>query len=199
MRSLMAALMVAALALLLAACGTTKTPRPAPTASPTATASPTPSATASPTATPTASPSASLASCTTSDLTAALANAQGAAGSVFYSLEFKNVSASSCTLFGNPGVSMVAGSSGTQVGASATFVNQASATTVTLAPGAQASAVLQIVEAENFPESACGIETVAGLRVYPPGSTAALFIPDPKLQGCRDSSAKLLQVGPVQS
>ncbi len=201
MRSLPAALMVAALGLLMAACGSATPARHAPTSAPTHVPSPSPTASPGATATtsPTPSPAAALASCTTTDLSGALANGEWAAGSIIYDLTFKNVSSTSCTLFGNPGVSMVAGSAGTQVGAAATFVNSASATTVTLTPGQSASAVLQVAQAGNYPSSSCGIETVAGLRVYPPGETASIFIPVHNLQGCRDSNAKLMQVGPIQS
>jgi hypothetical protein len=201
MRSLAAAFTVAALGTLLAACGTTTTPRHDPTQAPTPQSSPSSSPTAppSPTATSSPTPAQTLASCTTADLTGAAVNEQGAAGSIFFDLKFTNVGSASCTLFGNPGVSMVAGSQGAQVGAAATFVNRSSATTMTLAPGGSAIAILQVAEAGNFPDSACGLETVAGLRVYPPGQTAALFLPVKGLQGCRDSSAKLMQVGPVQS
>lgn len=201
MRSPLAAVTVAALGILMAACGSVTPARHAPTFPPTHAPSPSPTASAGVTgsASPTPSPGSAVASCTTSDLTAALANGEGAAGSVIYDLKFKNVSSSSCTLFGNPGVSMVAGPAGAQVGAAATFVNRASATTVPLAPGQSASAILQIVQAGNYPAASCGLETVAGLRVYPPGQTAAIFIPARNLQGCRDAGAKLMQVGPIQS
>jgi hypothetical protein len=126
-----------------------------------------------------------------------LANGQGAAGSVIYSLQFQNTGPSSCTLFGNPGVSLVASQSGPQLGAAATFVNHSQAVTVTLAPGATASASLQIAEAGNFPQSSCDEAPAAGLLVYPPGQTRSLFVAQSGLQACRDAGAQLLQVGPV--
>ena len=45
---------------------------------------------------------------------------------------------------------------------------------MTLAPRAErqtATATLRIVEAGNFPPSACGTMTAAGIRVYPPNQT----------------------------
>ena len=182
------------LGLLLTACGTTPHPSPSPRVS----SSPLPSPSASQSPTPEASPSAAGAtSCATSQLQATLTNGQGAAGSIIYSLQFQNVGQSSCTLFGNPGVSLVASQSGPQLGAAAIFVNHSEAVTVTLHPGATASATLQIAEAGNYPQSSCNEAPAAGLRVYPPGQTASLFVSQSGLQACRDSSAQLLQVGPV--
>ncbi len=182
------------LGLMLAACGATPYSSPTPRGS----SSPLPSPSASQSPTPQSSPTSSaLTGCSTSQLKASLANGQGAAGSVIYSLQFQNVGQVSCTLFGNPGVSLVASQAGTQLGAAATFVNHSQAVTVTLLPGATASAALQIAEAGNFPESSCDEAPAAGLRVYPPGQTASLFVAHSGLQACRDSGAQLLQVGPV--
>jgi Protein of unknown function (DUF4232) len=50
---------------------------------------------------------------------------------------------------------------------------------VTLAPGALASAPLDIVDAAAVPTSECKPVPVRGLRIYPPGQTAALFLPLP--------------------
>ena len=79
MRSLPAALMVAALGLLMAACGSATPARHAPTSAPTHVPSPSPTASPGATATtsPTPSPAAALASCTTTDLSGALANGEG--------------------------------------------------------------------------------------------------------------------------
>jgi hypothetical protein len=92
----------------------------------------------------------------------------------------RNVGSSACALYGYPGVSWVAGADGHQVGAAAT--RQPDPTggaegAVTLAPGALASAPLDIVDAAAIPQSACKPVPVRGLRVYPPGNTAAMFIP----------------------
>ena len=183
-----------ALGLLLAACGATPHPSPTPRVSTTPLPSPSPSQSPTPQSSPTTT---SEASCATSQLRVTLGNGQGAAGSVIYSLQFQNTGQSACTLFGNPGVSLVASQSGPQLGAAATFVNHSQAATVNLAPGATASAALQIVDAGNFPESSCDETPAAGLLVYPPGQTASLFVAQGGLRACRDSGAQLLQVGPV--
>jgi len=101
-------------------------------------------------------------------------------------LQLKNVGSSACTLYGYPGVSWVAGADGHQVGAAA--ARQADSTgdaeqTVTLAPGALASAPLDIVDAAAFSRSQCKPVPVRGLRVYPPGENAALFLSLPTEAG----------------
>jgi hypothetical protein len=54
---------------------------------------------------------------------------------------------------------------------------------VTLAPGALASAPLDIVDAAVFTPSQCRPVPVRGLRVYPPGEKAALFLSLPTAAG----------------
>lgn len=97
-------------------------------------------------------------------------------------VQLRNVGSSSCTLYGYPGVSWVAGANGHQVGAAATRAADVSGPkekVITLAPGALASAPLDIVAAGVMPRSQCDPVPVKGLRVYPPGEKAALFISVP--------------------
>jgi hypothetical protein len=89
---------------------------------------------------------------------------------------FTNTGATSCTLAGHPGVSYVAGDKGIQVGDSAKR-DPGTVTTVTLAPGGSASALIHEANYQNFDQSACKPVTTRGFRVYPPGSTAAFFVP----------------------
>ncbi len=102
----------------------------------------------------------------------------GAAGTIYYELEFTNLSGATCTLFGYPGVSGT-DLSGNQLG-SAAFRLSGTPQTVTLANGATASAPLGIVEGGIFPSAQCGPVTAAGLRVYPPAR--------PSPGGCRSPS-----------
>jgi hypothetical protein len=37
--------------------------------------------------------------------------------------------------------------------------------------------LLQVVDYHNFPSPSCQTVTVSGLRVYPPGNTAAAYLP----------------------
>jgi hypothetical protein len=101
-------------------------------------------------------------------------------------LQLRNAGSTSCAVYGYPGVSWVAGSDGHQVGAAAqrqTDNSGSAEQTITLAPGALASAPLDIVDAAVIPPAECKPVPVRGLRVYPPGQTAALFLPLPTASG----------------
>jgi len=134
--------------------------------------------------------------CATSGLDIWLNTAgNGAAGSIFYSLELTNLSGHACTLVGYPGVS-AANLGGRQLGSAAG--REASQTrVVTLAAGASATATLRIVEAGNFPAPACRQVTAAGLRVYPPGQTSSRLVPFP-FQTCSRAGPRVLAVRAVQ-
>jgi uncharacterized protein DUF4232 len=163
-------------AALMAACGTA-TQNPAGNQT-----SPSPS-TAHRSAAPAASPapagstSAGSTTCATSALKVAVdtAKSNGAAGSIYYPLDFTNLSGSPCTLFGYPGVSFVTGPSGALVGRAATRNPVAPAARVTLAPGAVAHATLQVAEAGNYDPAQCHPVTAHWVRVYPPDRTAARY------------------------
>ena len=101
-------------------------------------------------------------------------------------LQLRNTGSSACTLYGYPGVSWVAGADGHQVGAAAVRQSDPAGgalKVVTLAPGAVASAPLDIVDAAVFTRSQCKPVAVRGLRVYPPGEKAALFLSMPTQAG----------------
>lgn len=115
--------------------------------------------------------------CLTKNLSFSIGTAEGAAGSVYEPLHMTNNGSTSCTLHGYPGVSFVTGASGQQVGADASRNPQHSAATVTLAPGATADSVVQVVNHMNYSPSQCKAEGVSGFRVYPPGETAAAYVP----------------------
>jgi hypothetical protein len=97
----------------------------------------------------------------------------------------RNTGTTTCTLYGYPGVSWVRGSTGIQTGAAAVRQPDPNGTeqVVTLAPGALASAPLDIVDAGVIPASECKPVPVRGLRIYPPGQQAALFLPLPTASG----------------
>ena len=150
-------------------------------------ASPTGSSTAAGSGTSTATTASSgTPACTSADLQASLGGGAGAGMSQNHTgLQLRNTGSSACTLYGYPGVSWVRGASGIQTGAAA--VRQAdpsgTETTVTLAPGALASAPLDIVDAAVIPPSECKPVAVRGLRIYPPGQKAALFLSLPTAAG----------------
>jgi hypothetical protein len=124
--------------------------------------------------------------CTSAHLQASLGGGAGAGMSQNHTgLQLRNTGPSACTLYGYPGVSWVRGASGVQTGAAATRQTDPNGTekTVTLAPGALASAPLDIVDAAVIPPSECKPVAVRGLRIYPPGQQAALFLPLPTAAG----------------
>jgi hypothetical protein len=122
---------------------------------------------------------ASTPKCATSGLVVWLdTQGNGAAGSIFYTLEFTNLSGHTCTLSGYPGVSAV-DLAGHQLGGAASRDTARTPHLVTLTSGASATAMLRIVEAGNFPSSSCHEATAAGLRVFPPNLTTSKVVPFP--------------------
>ncbi len=116
--------------------------------------------------------------CATSALKGAVntAAAGAAAGSIYYPLDLTNVSGSTCTVFGYPGVSFVTGPSGTLLGRAASRNPAKSAATVTLAPGQVAHATLQVAQAGNYDPAQCKPVTAHWLRIYPPDQTVPLYV-----------------------
>ncbi len=132
--------------------------------------------------------------CTTAGLVVWMdTNGDGAAGSIFYTLQFTNLSGHACTLFGHPGVIAVS-LNGTRLGHAARWDGPAPSQ-VRLANGATATAVLRysdVITGNNHCQAAA-----AGLRVRPPGQTASKVIPFP-LTACANRALVYLGVQPVQ-
>jgi hypothetical protein len=137
--------------------------------------------------------------CATSGLVIWLNHTAGAgtAGSVYYSLQFTNLSGRACTLQGYPGV-WALNLSGHQISSAASRETSQRPRSVTLAAGATASALLRIVDAGNFPPSSCRQMTAAGLRVYPPCQSASKLVPFP-FAACAGARDSVLSVGAVQA
>ena len=132
--------------------------------------------------------------CATSALKVSLGPANGAAGTVFYPLNFVNTGKVGCNLRGYPGVSAVT-SSGKQIGSPASQIS-ASFKTVTLLPGKTQSAVVGIVETGNFDPSQCAPVTAAGLKVFPPGQNKAVTI-EKSFSSCSSTTVISLTISPV--
>jgi hypothetical protein len=138
-----------------------------------------PASAASPAARAGSTGTSSTPSCATSGLVIWLdTRGNGTAGSVYYKLQFTNLSGHACHLRGYPGVSAI-DLGGHRLGSPAARNHAHAPRTVTLARGATARAVLQIVEAGNFSAATCHQVTAAGLRVFPPGQTASKVAPFP--------------------
>ena len=94
-------------------------------------------------------------------------NGSGAAGTIFYHLEFTNLSGHVCTLQGFPSV-LAVNLSGHQIGNRAVFNHAFPANMTTVGNGKTIHAVLGIVNTGNFATSACKPLTAAGLEVFAP-------------------------------
>ncbi|MGH3840316.1 MAG: DUF4232 domain-containing protein [Pseudonocardiaceae bacterium] len=95
---------------------------------------------------------------------------------MYRALVFTNKGSRSCELQGFPGVSYVTGDDGHQVGPAAERSGDRGEL-VHIVPGATAAAQLQLVNVGNYDAAVCNPMPVRGLRVYPPGETAAIFVP----------------------
>jgi hypothetical protein len=182
-----------------ASSGTSSQP-PAAGSTTTVTASPSAPAASSSNTPAVAAPSSSAAgtACATSALQVKLGASDGYAGGVYQTIDFTNTSGSSCTLTGYPGVSLVTGPSHQQLGLAAKrSTTGAPAATVTLGPGDTANAVVQIVDALNFPSSSCSPAKAADLKVFPPNQFTAVYLPDTSY-GC-GKSVQTLFIAPVRS
>ena len=133
--------------------------------------------------------------CATSALQIKLGPSDGYAGGVYQTIDFTNTSGSPCTLTGYPGVSLVTGPPYKQLGVPAKRSTSTSAQVVTLAPSATANAVVQIVDALNFPSPSCEPAKAAALKVYPPNQFTAVYLPDTSY-GC-GKSVQTMYIAPV--
>jgi hypothetical protein len=199
--------LLAAPALLLAACSsggtTTASPTPAGSTSGAATTATTapasPSDSTSPSSSSTGQPAGGTGTgtgrCHTGDLSVKTGTGGAAAGTYHTNLVLRNKSSRKCTLTGYPGVSWVTGDSGTQVNAP---FERSSGTkkTITLSPGAEAHAVLVTHDALNFPADKCKPVDVRGYRIYPPDETAAIIVSAPGKE-CSVKGTNLGQVLPI--
>ncbi len=118
-----------------------------------------------------ASASSLIPRCAAGDLAVWLnaSEAEGAAGSVGYPLEFTNIGHVTCYLEGYPGVS-AAGASGKQLGNAAGKNPAFKTTKVALFPGNTAHADLTWADVLNFPASKCKPAASSLLKVFAPNA-----------------------------
>lgn len=114
------------------------------------------------------------------------------AGRVNLVVRVTNSGTTACALRGYPGVSLVTGTEGQQLGAPAQRVAGPEGL-ITLAPGKSATSTLSLAQASNVPS--CGVTPAAGFRIYLPDDTAAQFAPLVE-QGCSSTSVVILEVSP---
>ena len=142
------------------------------------------------------SPAAGTPACATSALQVKLGSSDGYAGGVYVIIDFTNISGSTCTLFGYPGVSLVTGPPYKQIGLAAKRSTSTPKKLVTLTADATAQAQLQIVDALNFPSATCGPTKATALKIYPPNQTEPVYLPNAS-NGCT-KPVQIMYIGAVR-
>lgn len=120
-------------------------------------------------------------------------------GRTYYALEFTNVSARACSLYGYPQVSAYADqrTGGTQIGSVAARDTSVRPQPVTLSPGQTAHAVLRVTSTATFRATACAQVTVPELRVMLPDQVRPAFVPI-HLSACSKKGPEFLSVQAIQ-
>ena len=142
---------------------------------------------------------AAVRACTASDLGAwvAVTQGNGAAGSIFYPLQFTNLSRHACAMRGFPGVSAV-DRNGHQLGSPASWDHAVPARTVVLAPGATAHSILRWSDATVATSPGCHpVSSPFELRIYPPGQYRATYAAF-GLKACSHAGPAYLGVETIQ-
>jgi Protein of unknown function (DUF4232) len=138
--------------------------------------------------------------CTASDLGAwvAVSQSDGAAGSIYYPLQFTNLSRHACTMRGFPGVSAV-DRNGHQLGSPAGWDHTRPVRTVVLAPGATAHATLRYGDVTVATAPRCHpVSSMFELRVYPPGQRQATYAAF-SMEACSHPGPVYLDVTPLKA
>jgi hypothetical protein len=138
--------------------------------------------------------------CTASDLGAwvAVSQSDGAAGSIYYPLQFTNLSRHACAMRGFAGVSAVDRNLH-QLGSPAGRAHVVPVRTVVLAPGRTAHAVLRYgdVTVSTAPGCHPTFRTFE-LRVYPPGQRHATYAAF-DFEVCSHAGPVYMDIGPIQA
>jgi hypothetical protein len=140
---------------------------------------------------------AAAAGCLTRYLYGSTGLSQGAAGSTYIAITFKNLNNVPCTLYGFPGVAQAAGTPVTDVGNPSSEDHSTARQLVTLQPGGYANATLRIVAAGIYSPSVCKPVTADWLAVIPPNQYVPLYI-HYSSTACKGSTVKLLSVTAVR-
>ena len=142
---------------------------------------------------------AAVRACTADDLGVWLAVSQlnGAAGSVYYPLQFTNLSRHACAMRGFPGVSAVDRNL-RQLGSPAGRDHVIPVRTVVLAPGRTAHAILRYGDVAVATSPGCHPTfSTFELRIYPPGQYRATYAAF-GLEACSHAGPVYLGVQPVR-
>ena len=190
-RRMLAVCCLTSVASLAAACGSSGTTAP-PAKTVTVTITPSSSSSSAP-------PAASgPLQCLTTGLRLTVGASNGAAGTIYYPLDFTNASSSACTMYGYPGVTFVSSPGGSQVGAPAGRGSNTAPALVTLQPGSTAHATLAVSDVLIGNNCLHHQVQVHWVQVYPPDQYSALFASLSR-QGCADRSLVTMRVSTVSS
>jgi hypothetical protein len=143
---------------------------------------------------------AAVRACTADDLGVWLAVTQldGAAGSVYYPLQFTNLSRHACAMRGFAGVSAVDRNLH-QLGSPAGRNHVFPVRTVLLAPGRTAHAILRFSDVTLTTAPGCHPTSRAfELRVYPPGQRHATYAAF-DFEVCSHAGPVYMDIGPIQA
>ena len=143
-------------------------------------------------------PASPVPACAAGDLGVwvAIAQGNGAAGTIYYPLQFTNLSGHTCFLRGFPGVSAIS-RDGRQLGSPAGWGTRNPIQTVILAPGATGHAILAYHDAAVTTEPGCDpVFITSELRVYPPNRYSATYAAF-ALQACSHAGPVYMDVGPI--
>jgi hypothetical protein len=126
--------------------------------------------------------------------------ARQAAGSTVYTLEFTNISAHSCDLYGYPDVSAYVGgqAAGAQLGTAAAHDTSVRPRPVVLAPGDTAHSVLRVNRVGGLRREACGQVTAREIRVALPPRGRPAFA-SVRFPACSRKGPTFMSVQPIQA
>jgi hypothetical protein len=149
---------------------------------------------AAPSSSPASSP-AGPGECATASLRVSVGQSQGAAGTIYYNIDFTNVSGTTCFVQGYPGISLVSAGSnaGSQIGSDAKRNPLRPSKLITLASGQTANALLGIAEVGAFPASTCTPVTAHWMKVFPPDQFVATYVKF-TTQTCASTSVHTMHV-----
>jgi hypothetical protein len=126
--------------------------------------------------------------------------ARPSAGSTDYTLDFTNLSAHPCDLYGYPEVSAYVGgqAAGTELGTAAAHDTSIRPRPVVLVPGGTAHAVLRVDRLGGLRHKACGQVTAREIRVALPPRGRPSFVPV-RLPACSRKGPRFMSVQPIQA
>jgi len=120
----------------------------------------------------------------------------GAAGTIYYPLEFTNTSNHACTMQGYPGVSAL-NAKNQQLGSAANWNPAYPVSKVTIPAGGTAHTDLGWVDVQNYPASICKPAASTLIKVYPPDQKGYV-LGLAGLEGCSAKGAPYLSTTVVR-